>query len=177
MQKLMKDIDKANKNKSQIVAIAVSINSPGGSAVYSSIIGSKLKVLAEKKKAPYYTFAEALAASGGYWILCTGMIIIIRSCMWGKFMSSIGDHVYANKNSLVGSIGVVSMPFNMRHLFDETRIKRHSISTSDKLIEHRLDPFKEEFLAEKDVEFLHKIMDDVYRKFVDHVKIHREGKI
>lgn len=72
----MKDIDKANASKKQIVAIAVNINSPGGSAVSSSIMGSKLKTLAAKKKVPYYTFAETLAASGGYWILCTGTSLI-----------------------------------------------------------------------------------------------------
>lgn len=42
--------------------------------------------------------------------------------------------------------------------------------TSDKLLEHRLDPMKDEFLEPKDVEYMHKMMDEIYVKFVDHVK-------
>lgn len=72
MTKVMKDIAKANKAKGKIVAVVASINSPGGSAVQSQIISNKLKVFADEKKVPFYTFSEDLAASGGYWILCTG---------------------------------------------------------------------------------------------------------
>ena len=68
----MGDIVKANKQQKKIVAVAVSVNSPGGSAVQSSIAGGKLKTFARRIGVPYYTFAESLAASGGYWILCTG---------------------------------------------------------------------------------------------------------
>jgi ClpP class serine protease len=54
------------------------------------MMGQKLISFAKDKKVPYYTFSEDVAASGGYWLLCTG------------------DQVYANKSSLVGSIGVIS---------------------------------------------------------------------
>ena len=83
-------MEKAQRNKSNIVAIALIINSPGGSPVYSSMMGQKLLSFAKTKQVPYYTFAEDVAASGGYWLLCTG------------------EKVYASTNSLVGSIGVIS---------------------------------------------------------------------
>jgi ClpP class serine protease len=53
-------------------------------------MGDKIKLFAKQKKIPYYTFAEDVAASGGYWLLCTG------------------EKVYANQSSVVGSIGVIS---------------------------------------------------------------------
>jgi ClpP class serine protease len=71
----MKDIDRANKSKKNIVAVALTINSPGGSAVHSSIAGNKLFYLSRQLKVPFFTFAENLAASGGYWLLCTGNLI------------------------------------------------------------------------------------------------------
>lgn len=73
MQKLMQDIDKANKSKRKFDAIAVTINSPGGSPVQSDIIGSKIETLAKDKGILLYTFAESMAASGGYWLLCIGI--------------------------------------------------------------------------------------------------------
>jgi len=68
----MGDIAKASKKQKKIVAVAVSVNSPGGSAAQSSIAGGRLKAFAKRIGVPYFTFAETLAASGGYWILCTG---------------------------------------------------------------------------------------------------------
>lgn len=70
--------------------MAFVINSPGGSPVYSSLMGERVASFAKNNGVPLYTFAEDVAASGGYWLLC------------------IGDTVYAHETSLVGSIGVVS---------------------------------------------------------------------
>jgi ClpP class serine protease len=61
-------------------------------------MGSKVQVFAKRRGIPFYTFAEDLAASGGYWLLCSGT-----------------HGVYAHRNSLVGSIGVVSMMANFRN--------------------------------------------------------------
>jgi len=65
---------------------------------------------------PYYTFAENVAASGGYWLLCAG------------------DHVYANRSSIVGSIGVISAKFAAKSILDKNYIEQAVISTSDNLI-------------------------------------------
>ena len=117
MQKLMKDLDKAQRSKRKIEAVALVVNSPGGSAVQSSIMGSKVKLFAERRKLPFYTFAEDVAASGGYWLL-----------------SSATKGAFAHRSSFVGSIGVVSMTANLRKIFDKTDIDRPIIQTSDKLI-------------------------------------------
>jgi protease-4 len=83
----------------------------------------------------------------------------------------------------VGSIGVVSFVANMRKLLDDTKIKRHSFYTSDKLLERRFDPLKEgngdnkSNLTIEDEEFLRKLLDDIHADFIDHVKVNRGSKI
>ena len=57
---------------SRAVALAVSVNSPGGLPVQSDIIANKIRDFASKKNLKVYTFAKDLAASGGYYVLCTG---------------------------------------------------------------------------------------------------------
>jgi len=64
-------------------------------------MGSKVKVFAERRNIPFYTFAQNQAASGGYWLLCSGT-----------------SGVYASKHSQVGSIGVVSALANFRKPWD-----------------------------------------------------------
>ena len=137
MQKLLKDVAKASESKAPIAAVCLVINSPGGSACQSSIMGSKVQVFAKKNNVPFYTFTEDLAASGGYWLLCSGT-----------------HGVYAHRQSLVGSIGVVSMAANFRDIFDKSLIERPVIQTSDKLISNRFDPLKKGGLTQEDEEYI-----------------------
>ena len=101
MQKLTRDIAKAQDTKRKIKAVCLVVNSPGGSAVQSSIMGAKVQVFAKRRQLPFYTFAEDVAASGGYWLLCSGV-----------------DGVFAHRASMVGSIGVISMAANFRRAFE-----------------------------------------------------------
>ena len=90
----------AKLNTSRAVALAVSVNSPGGSPVQSEIISNKIRDFAVKKNLKVYTFAKDLAASGGYFVLCTG------------------NEVYADKTSILGSIGVVFPKYQLEGLLD-----------------------------------------------------------
>ena len=74
-------------------AVAIQINSPGGSAVQSVLIYKRIRALAEEKGLKVYVFAEDVAASGGY------------------LLAIAGDEIYADASSIVGSIGVVSASF------------------------------------------------------------------
>ena len=74
-------------------AVALVINSPGGSAAQSHLIFKRIRALAEEKKLPVIVFVEDAAASGGYMIACAG------------------DEIFADPSSIVGSIGVVSASF------------------------------------------------------------------
>ena len=71
------------------LAIAISINSPGGSPVQSHLIYSYIRNQAKKNNKKVLVFAEDVAASGGYLIACAG------------------DEIYANSSSIIGSIGVI----------------------------------------------------------------------
>ena len=74
-------------------AVAIQINSPGGSPVQSTLIFKRVRALAEEKNLKVYVFAEDVAASGGYMLACAG------------------DEIYADESSIIGSIGVISASF------------------------------------------------------------------
>ena len=84
--------------KMKFDALSIVINSPGGSPVQSSLIAQKIREISDKKKVKCYCFVEDVAASGGYWLACAA------------------DELYADVNSIVGSIGVISGGFGFTDL-------------------------------------------------------------
>ena len=127
-------IDKAFSVK-KALAIAISINSPGGSPVQSHLIYSYIKKMAKKNNKKVIVFAEDVAASGGYLIACAG------------------DEIYANSSSIVGSIGVISASFGFQDAIKKIGVERR-VYTAGKN-KSTLDPFKEE--NEEDIQRLKKI--------------------
>lgn len=98
-------------NTSRAAALAVVVNSPGGLPVQSQIISDKLRDFSAKHNLKMYTFAQDLAASGGYMVLCSG------------------DHVVADRTSIVGSIGVVFQKVKLRGIIDKLDIDSKKLST------------------------------------------------
>jgi signal peptide peptidase SppA len=139
----------------KIKAVALVINSPGGSPVQSELIHNKIRQLSEDKNVPVYTFAEDVAASGGYWIL------------------SSGDEIYASRNSIVGSIGVIAMGFGFVGAIKKLGIDRR-VYTQGKN-KSVLDPFQPE--KKEDVELLKDNMADVHAAFIEQVKTRRGKKL
>ena len=90
-------LEKAFKIKNA-PAVAIIINSPGGSPVQSSLIYKRIRSLASKKKVKVIFFVEDVAASGGYYIACAG------------------DEIYVDENSIIGSIGVIYASFGFEKL-------------------------------------------------------------
>ena len=88
------------------IAIAVTINSPGGSPVQSHLIYKFIRRLAKKNKKKVLVFAEDVAASGGYLIACAG------------------DEIYANSSSIIGSIGVIYSSFGFKELIKKIGVER-----------------------------------------------------
>src|SRR5262245_55912705 len=82
-------------------AVAIQINSPGGSAVQSMLIYRRIRALAAEKGLKVYVFAEDVAASGGY------------------LLAVAGDEIYADPSSIIGSIGVVTATFGFNELSDK----------------------------------------------------------
>ena len=147
-------IDKAFSIK-KASAIAISINSPGGSPVQSHLIYIYIKKLAKKNNKKVLVFAEDVAASGGYLIACAG------------------DEIYANSSSIVGSIGVISASFGFQDAIKKIGIERR-VYTAGKN-KSTLDPFKEE--KEEDIQRLKKIQLELHSDFIDVVKASRGSKL
>lgn len=96
-----------------VKAVVLRINSPGGSALASEIIYQKL--LALKKKKPVYISISDMAASGGY------------------YMAVAGNKIFANENSVTGSIGVVSMFFNLKDLYEKLGLNYETLELGTNL--------------------------------------------
>lgn len=134
-------------------AVAVVINSPGGSPVQSSLIHDAIREQGEEKDIPIYTFAEDVCASGGYWLAC------------------VGDEIYAHPASIVGSIGVISAGFGFDRLIHHYGIDRRVYTQGEN--KNMLDPFAPE--DPNDVAHLLSVQRDVQDSFIHHV-IHARGK-
>lgn len=147
-------IEKAFR-KGKPKAVALSVNSPGGSPAQSSLIGARIRRLAEEKKIPVYAFVEDLAASGGYWL------------------AAAADEIWVDHSSIVGSIGVISAGFGFHELIGRYGIERrvYTAGRSKSL----LDPFRPE--KAEDVERLREIQDVVHAGFIDHVKRRRGDRL
>ncbi|MGF1474506.1 MAG: S49 family peptidase [Geminicoccaceae bacterium] len=124
-------------------AVALFINSPGGSPAQSGLIFRRIRRLAEKHEKPVFTFVEDVAASGGYWLALAG------------------DRVVACPESLVGSIGVISASFGFVEAIGKLGIERRVYTTG----EHKslLDPFRPE--QPGDIAVLREIQDDLFDQF------------
>jgi signal peptide peptidase SppA len=138
-----------------VKAVALTVNSPGGSPVQSALIAKRIRQLADEKKIPVYAFAEDVAASGGYWLLAAG------------------DEVYADDSSIIGSIGVVSAGFGFSELLARHGVERRVHATGAR--KSMLDPFRPEDAA--DVERLKALQADIFAHFKDYVRARRGDKL
>jgi signal peptide peptidase SppA len=151
---LAEQIETAFKTKN-LSAVALAINSPGGSPVQSSLIFDRIRQLADENEVPVYAFAEDVMASGGYWLgLCA-------------------DEIYINKNSVVGSIGVVSAGFGFPGLLEKVGVDRRLYSAGENKV--KLDPFSPE--KEEDILWLKKIQGDIHDNFKELVKTRRGERL
>ena len=147
-------LERAFKPK-RLKAVALSINSPGGSPVQSALIAGRIRALAKERDVPVWAFCEDVAASGGYWLACAA------------------DQIYADPASIVGSIGVVSSGFGFPEMLKRFGIERRLHTAGEN--KRRLDPFLKE--RPGDVEHLKDIQADLHETFKAMVRDRREGKI
>src|SRR5689334_1983026 len=136
-------------------AVALSINSPGGSAVQSHLIYRRIRQLSEEKKVPVIAFVEDVAASGGYMIACAA------------------DEIICDPSSIVGSIGVVGASFGAHEAIKKLGIERRVYTAGEKKV--MLDPFLPE--NPEDVEHLKTIQREIHETFIGLVRQSRGARL
>ncbi|MDL2408296.1 S49 family peptidase [Rhizobium calliandrae] len=136
-------------------AVAIVINSPGGSPVQSRMIYNRIRDLAREREKKVLVFVEDVAASGGYMIALAG------------------DEIIADATSIVGSIGVVSGGFGFPELLKKLGVERRVYTAGENKV--ILDPFQPE--KEKDIEYLKSLQLEIHKVFIDMVRERRAGKL
>jgi signal peptide peptidase SppA len=136
-------------------AVALVINSPGGSPVQSRQIYLRIRQLAAEKKLPVLAFVEDVAASGGYMIACAG------------------DEIFCDPSSIMGSIGVVGGSFGFQELIKRIGVERRLYTAG----EHKamLDPFLPE--NPDDVARVKALQREIHAIFIALVKQSRGARL
>ncbi len=132
-------------------AVALVINSPGGSAVQSSLIAARIRRLADEKSVPVHVFVEDVAASGGYWLACAG------------------DQIWVDDSSIVGSIGVIFASFGFPELMARYGVERRVVTAG------KSKSFADPFLPQnpQDVARLKALQEPIHAAFIKHVQTRR----
>jgi signal peptide peptidase SppA len=150
---LAPQIEKAFKLKP--AAVALQVNSPGGSAVQSSLIAARIRRLADEKNIPVHAFVEDVAASGGYWLACAA------------------DDIWLDPSSIVGSIGVIFASFGFPELMARQGVERRVVTAG------KSKSFADPFLPQKleDIERLKALQTPIHQAFIEHVKRSRGKRL
>ncbi|MDR2007576.1 MAG: S49 family peptidase [Alphaproteobacteria bacterium] len=152
---LKKNIDKAFECK-KTVAVALLINSPGGSPAQSEMIANYVREKSRETKIPVISFVEDVAASGGYWLALAG------------------EDIYAlSKSSIVGSLGVLSAGFGLEDFIKKHGITRRVYTAGKNKVSN--DPFQAE--KEEDIARMRVMLAEIHKHFKDWVLSRREGRL
>ncbi|HZB93184.1 MAG TPA: S49 family peptidase [Stellaceae bacterium] len=136
-------------------AVALAINSPGGSPVQSSLLARRIRQLAQEKEIPVIAFAEDVAASGGYWLALAA------------------DEIFVEETSLVGSIGVITTSFGFAEALRRLGVQRRLYTAGEN--KSLLDPFLTE--DPKGVERLTALQRGMHESFKEQVRARRGAKL
>ena len=136
-------------------AVALLINSPGGSPVQSHLIHLRIRALSAEHKVPVIAFAEDVAASGGYMLACAA------------------DEIICDKSTIIGSIGVIGGSFGFSGLLEKVGIERRLYTSGER--KAMLDPFLPE--KPEDVERLKSVQREIHEDFIALVKESRGARL
>lgn len=139
----------------RLAAVALAINSPGGSPVQSSLIYQRIRQLAQEKNVPVLGFVEDVGASGGYWL------------------SLAADEIYADASSILGSIGVIAAGFGFTGLIERLGVERRVYQQGER--KAMLDPFRPE--NPDHVARVHELQADIHASFKELVRARRGQKL
>ncbi|GAB2657545.1 S49 family peptidase [Gordonia jinhuaensis] len=139
----------------RLKAVALVVNSPGGSPSQSEYIAGRIRQLATEKGVRVLAFCEDVAASGGYWLACAA------------------DEIFVANTSVVGSIGVISSSFGLEKVIDRFGIERRVHTAGEN--KHRLDVFQAE--QPEDVAWLEGLQGDIHAAFISWVRRRRGARL
>ncbi|MDO5658209.1 MAG: S49 family peptidase [Paracoccus sp. (in: a-proteobacteria)] len=148
-------IERAFARRRNLRAVAMVINSPGGSPVQSSLIASRIRRLADRHEIPVHAFVEDVAGSGGYWL------------------ATAADQIWCDPASILGSIGVVSAGFGFHELLERHGVERRLYTAGQS--KSLLDPFKPE--RPEDVARLRAILEPMHVIFKEQVRTRRGARL
>lgn len=136
-------------------AVALIVNSPGGSAVQAALLAARIRRLAEKKKRAVLAFVEDVAASGGYWL------------------ATAADEIFVHPASILGSIGVISTGFGFEGAIARLGVERRVHTAGSR--KSFLDPFRPE--RPEDLALLAELQGDIHESFKEQVRRRRAGRL
>ena len=142
-------------SQQNLEAVILKINCPGGSPVQCELISTYIKNKMETTKTPVIAFVEEMAASGGYWIACSG------------------SKIYAARSSIVGSIGVIMQSMGFDKILEKVGIEpRIFTSGANKAIMNPMNP-----VTDEDKEIMQELLGDLHQQFINYVKISRGDRL
>ena len=136
-------------------AVALEINSPGGSAAQAALIHDRIRALAAERDVPVMAFIEDVAASGGYWL------------------AAAADEIFVNDNSIVGSIGVIYSGFGFHGALEKLGVERRLYTAGEK--KSLLDPFSA--VNPADVDRLRRVQGEIHDNFKDLIRSRRGARL
>jgi len=136
-------------------AVALEINSPGGSPAQAALIHNRIRALAGERDVPVMAFVEDVAASGGYWL------------------AAAADEIFVDDNSIVGSIGVVYSGFGFQEALGRLGIERRLYTAGEK--KAMLDPFLA--VEPDDLDRLRRIQEELHGNFRELVRARRGARL
>jgi len=138
-----------------LARVVLNINSPGGVPVQTSRISSYITEMASRNNVSVTAFIEDVGASGGYWIACAA------------------SEIYADKSSIVGSIGVISKSFGLDKLMNKWGIERRVITAGD--CKSTMDPFSP--FDEEEAQRVQNVCNKMHKCFIEHVQGSRGDRL
>ena len=136
-------------------AVALEINSPGGSPAQAALIHNRIRALAGERDVPVMAFVEDVAASGGYWL------------------AAAADEIFVNDNSILGSIGVVFSGFGFHEALAKLGVERRLYTAGEK--KTMLDPFLA--VEPADLDRLRRVQEELHGNFRELVRTRRGARL
>ena len=136
-------------------AVALEINSPGGSAAQSALIHNRIRALAAERDVPVMAFVEDVAASGGYWL------------------ATAADEIFVDDNSILGSIGVIYSGFGFHEAIEKLGVERRLYTAGEK--KSLLDPFLA--VNSDDLDRLRRVQGDIHGNFKEQIRARRGARL